>query len=356
MTDFDPGRLGVVAIGRNEGERLRRCLQSLVGRFGTVVYVDSGSTDGSVEMARGMGVDVVELDMNRPFTMARGRNAGLERLRALTPDAEFIHFIDGDCEMVEGWVEAALGAMASDPNAAMVCGRRRERFPGRTIYNLLTDMEWAGPAGDVRYCAGDALARVAAVSQAGGFNPALIAGEEPELCYRLRRRGWRILRLGREMTRHDAAITSFGQWWRRSVRCGHAYAEGMAMHGRGPERFRRREVVSGLVWGLGGPLAVLAGVALGLFWAPALWAVAAVAAAYAMLGWRVRQGRLAMGDPPPHALLYALFCIVGKAAHAAGILLYAANRVRGKRAGLIEYKGRWRPRPLPVAVMESAEA
>ena len=63
--------LGVVAIGRNEGERLRRCLNSVVGRGHTVVYVDSGSTDGSTELARELGADVVELDLSLPFTMAQ---------------------------------------------------------------------------------------------------------------------------------------------------------------------------------------------------------------------------------------------------------------------------------------------
>ena len=40
-------QLGIVTIGRNEGERLRRCLSSVVGRGMPVVYVDSDSTDGS---------------------------------------------------------------------------------------------------------------------------------------------------------------------------------------------------------------------------------------------------------------------------------------------------------------------
>ena len=49
----------------------------------------------------------------------------------------------------------------------------------------------------------------------GGFNPAVIAGEEPELCVRLRQAGWKIHRLDAEMTLHDAAMTSWRQWWKR---------------------------------------------------------------------------------------------------------------------------------------------
>src|SRR5947207_307333 len=60
--------LGVVVIGRNEGDRLRTCLSAVAGRNLPVVYVDSGSTDGSVATARGLGADVVALDLTTPFT------------------------------------------------------------------------------------------------------------------------------------------------------------------------------------------------------------------------------------------------------------------------------------------------
>src|SRR3990170_3982962 len=93
-------RLGIVAIGRNEGERLRACLRSVVGDNRVVVYVDSGSTDGSVEMARSMGAEVVELDLATPFTAARARNEGFHRLEQLNPNVAFVQFVDGDCEVV----------------------------------------------------------------------------------------------------------------------------------------------------------------------------------------------------------------------------------------------------------------
>ena len=54
--------IGVVVIGRNEGERLRRCLESLGPHLAATVYVDSGSADGSVALARSLGAETVELD------------------------------------------------------------------------------------------------------------------------------------------------------------------------------------------------------------------------------------------------------------------------------------------------------
>src|SRR5947209_19431049 len=101
------GKVGVVAVGRNEGERLRRCLASLQGQSAALVYVDSGSTDGSVAVARSFGASVVELDTSVPFTAARARNAGFDRLMAEHPDLAYVQFVDGDCEVDPDWVGRA---------------------------------------------------------------------------------------------------------------------------------------------------------------------------------------------------------------------------------------------------------
>ena len=119
--------IGVVAIGRNEGERLRRCLESLDGHGLTVVYVDSGSTDDSVALARSLSIEVVDLDMSTPFTAARARNAGFERLLQIDPGVRFVQFLDGDCEVADGWLERAgrVGEAAE--------GGRCLRPPSRTV-------------------------------------------------------------------------------------------------------------------------------------------------------------------------------------------------------------------------------
>src|SRR6476661_3641199 len=246
--------LGVIAIGRNEGERLRRCLTSVVGRPGcVVVYIDSNSTDGSVAMAREMGAEVVELDMSIPFSAARARNEGFERLTRVAPDVTFVQFIDGDCEVVAGWTDTARAALEARPELAVVCGRRRERHPDKSIYNKLADIEWNTPVGDAKACGGDAMMRAEAFRQVGGYNPAVIAGEEPEMCVRLRAKGWKIARLDAEMTSHDADMTRFGQFWKRMVRGGHAYAEGAWMYGRPPERHWVKETRGIVVWGIAIP-------------------------------------------------------------------------------------------------------
>ena len=153
---------GIVAIGRNEGERLRRCLESVVGRGHAVVYVDSGSTDGSVERARSFGAEVVELDLSVPFTAARARNAGFARLEQVAPDVALVQFVDGDCEVAPGWLDLARAMLDERPDVAVVAGRRRERHRDDTPYNRLADLEWDTPIGEAAACGGDAMIRVKA--------------------------------------------------------------------------------------------------------------------------------------------------------------------------------------------------
>jgi GT2 family glycosyltransferase len=326
-------RVGVVAIGRNEGERLRRCLASLDPAARPTVYVDSGSTDGSPDVARSLGADVVALDLSLPFTAARARNAGFERLLTLVPGVEYVQFVDGDCEVDAAWLPTATAELDARPEVAVVCGRRRERHPEATVYNRLCDLEWDGPPGETEACGGDALMRVSALKAVGGYRPDLIAGEEPELCVRLRANGGRIVRLAAEMTRHDAAMTRFGQWWRRNVRAGHAFAQVSRLHADSRFGIWKRETRSNWFWGLAVPAAAL-------FAAPFTLGLSLVLLfGYAALGWKIARGRRRCGDDPRTARLFARYCVLSKFAQAAGQLRFWRNRLFGRTNRLIEYKG-----------------
>lgn len=327
------GTLGAVAIGRNEGDRLIACLDSLVGRVDRVVYVDSGSSDGSVSAAKARGVEVVELDTSIPFTAARARNAGLDRLLELEPSLRFVQFVDGDCEVVEGWLDRARSELEARPELAVACGRRRERYPEATIYNRLADLEWDTPVGDAEACGGDALMRVEALRQVGGFDPTLIAGEEPDLCFRLRHEGWKVSRLDAEMTRHDLAMTRFGQWWRRHVRAGHAFAEGAYRHASKPGRPWVRQTISNGFWGLGWPVACL-----GLAWPSGGWSLLGLLG-YPVIAFRAARGRMKRGTPARQAMVFGVSCAGSKFPQVIGQLRFMANRLRGRRGVLIEYKG-----------------
>ena len=316
--------IDAVVIGRNEGARLIACLTSLTGQLRHIIYVDSGSGDGSVAAAQTLGAEVVALDMSLPFTAARARNAGLARLAAL-PTADkplFVQLLDGDCQLVPGWIETAAHYMQARPDLAVVCGRRREIHPEASIYNRLADAEWDTPVGEARACGGDALMRLEALEEVGGYRDDLIAGEEPELCLRLRRKGWGIWRLGAEMTRHDAAMTRFSQWWKRSRRAGHAFAEGAALHGSGPERHWLRETRRAVIWGAILPASLLA---------------AALAQPWWLAGMLVYPAQI-LRLLPRLGVEQAVFNVIGKFAEAQGVLGYWFDRLRGRRAALIEYK------------------
>lgn len=328
------GSIGVVVIGRNEGDRLRRCLESLVGRVATIVYVDSGSTDGSQSLASGLGADVVTLPPNQPFTAARARNAGFDRLLALRPDTEFVQFVDGDCRVQPGWIERAVAEFDARPKVAVVCGRRRETNPDASVYNRLCDLEWDTPVGDARSCGGDAMMRAAVFREVGGYNPEVIAGEEPELCVRIRRGGWTVARIDAEMTEHDAAMTRFSQWWRRTLRAGHSYAEGMARHGAPPERRGVREVRSIVIWGV-----LLPALALAAAWPSRGLSILALVALDLLQAARIAQGQRRRGRSTGDAWLYAGFTMLGKIPQAFGAAEYWLNRARGRRTAIIEYKG-----------------
>ena len=319
--------IGAVIIGRNEGERLIRCLASVCAQVPHVVYVDSGSTDNSIEEARRAGADVVELDMDRPFTAARARNAGLAALTA-AHDVEFVQFIDGDCELQAGWIETAARFLMTHSDAAVAFGRRREINPQDSAYNRFCDWEWDTPIGMVKSCGGDSLMRIAALKDVEGFDPDLIAGEEPELCVRLRAWRWQIWRLDHEMTLHDADMKTFGQWWKRTHRSGHAFAEGAAIHGLPPERHWVRETRKAVFWGLFLPFFILT--ASWLFTNKAL--VLFLLYPLQIIRLAAREG----GDLT--AWERGFFLVIGKFAEMTGVLEYWIRRLLGRRRGLIEYK------------------
>ncbi|MBB6122489.1 glycosyltransferase family 2 protein [Sphingobium subterraneum] len=333
----DAGSVGIVAIGRNEGARFVACLASLP-RGLPVVYVDSGSTDGSLKRARESGASVVNLDTSTGFTAARARNAGLYRLLADHPSIQYVQFIDGDCALDADWLTAGLAALTKEPGLAVVFGRRREMHPEASIYNAQCDREWDVPVGEVRACGGDALMRVAAVTAVGGYTEALIAGEEPDLCLRMRAKGWKIRRIAAEMTRHDADIHDIRSWWRRTKRSGHAYAEHVWIHGKNADPSWVRQCASLAIWGLAFPAFALVGLFAALVAPVALVVPTAILMLYLVQFARLRAHLRRGGLTPGAARADAALLLLGKVAQVSGALSFLWHRLTRRRSALIEYK------------------
>jgi GT2 family glycosyltransferase len=319
--------VGCVVIGRNEAPRLRRCLESVLAACHRVVYVDSGSTDDSVPIARSLCVPVLDLDPSLPFSAARARNEGLAQLQQDgAARVAFVQFVDGDCRLEAGWLAAGAEALRRDPGLGVVAGRAREDAPGQSIYKLLCDIELDVPAGESDACGGVAMMRASAVQAVGGYDAALAAGEEPELCLRLRRSGWRIARLPVPMMCHDLALRSFRQWWQRSARSGRAYFESWWKHRRGAEHYRRREVARILLWGGAVPLLTAA--------AQLLLGPAGLLGAGSYLVPAVRAHRWARraGHGRRASAVYAGACVLGKLPEFAGVLRSWARLLRQSQA------------------------
>jgi GT2 family glycosyltransferase len=313
-------KIAAVVIGRNEGARLIACLDALKGQVEQVVYVDSGSTDGSVDAAIAAGAEVLALDMSQPFTAARARNTGIA---GVADSTDYIQFLDGDCAVRAGWITTAAAFLDQNEKAAVVCGRRRERFVDASVYNRLIDAEWDTPVGQAKACGGDALMRSSALAEVDGYRDDLIAGEEPEMCVRLRKAGWQIWRIDVEMTWHDAAITKLSQWWKRSTRAGYAFAQGAALHGQAPERHWVNETRRAVIWGAALPLLI---VCLAVFWSP-WWLLTALVYPVQVLRLSGQNG-----------IAWAFYTTLSKFAEARGVMQYYVARLRRGPAQIIEYK------------------
>ncbi|WDI32099.1 glycosyltransferase family 2 protein [Hyphococcus flavus] len=320
--------VGIVAIGRNEGDRFKRCLLSLKQESERIVYVDSGSTDDSVKFARNNGAHVVVLDKDKAFTAARARNAGFAALQEQWPDTENVFFIDGDCELVVGFVEAAISQLMSDRAIGVVTGRCRERRPDATIYNRLCEIEWRGPVGDIKACGGIFVTRAHAFQTVDGFRENIIAAEDDDFCIRIRSAGLRIVRIDQDMCLHDADIRKFGQWWRRMERAGHAFAQLGELH----DGYFRSERLRSLGWGGVLPAVSLLSTpftnGLSLF----------LLLLYPLSLARTRTGLIKRGVAPAHATLGAFFLTLAKVPNFIGMLKYKWKKRTASSIGIVEYK------------------
>lgn len=324
--------VAVVVIGRNEGERLDRCLEAVRNLGVPVVYVDSGSTDGSLEKAQGRGCAVVALDPATPFSAARARNEGFAEARRRWPSVRSIQFVDGDSELQPGWIERGRKALEERTDACAVIGILRERNPEASVYNRICDLEWRLPPGEVHTFGGIAMVRVGPFEEVGGFRVNLVAGEEPELSQRLREKGGKILSLDAPMALHDAAILRFSQWWRRAVRSGHAYAQ-VCWLGRGIRgRFGLRQSLRIWGWCLVIPAA---SVVLGIL--RPRWALAPAALLLLQLfrvGWSYRRRGASSGV----AASYALHWFPSLVAQALGQCRFLLSLLTRRQPALMEYK------------------
>lgn len=327
-------RIGAVVIGRNEAERLPDALQSVSAAGIAAIYVDSASSDDSVAIGRRLAEAVLELDAKIPLSAARARNEGLAALIARHPGLEHVLFLDGDCALLPGFIEGALATLDARPELAVVVGKLQERPAPENIFSRLAALEWSSATGDItnfNNLVGIMVVRIRDFLSVGGFNPRIIAGEDPEFGVRQALAGRVVTKIDLPMAVHDAGITQMGQWWTRSVRAGHALAQRYMLHGSSPVQDCKRDFFSTIFWGIAVPAAALL-----LAW-PTYGLSLLLLFGYPYLGWRIFQYYRRRGASHWDAWLGTRFGLYSKFANALGLLRYFRRRLTGE-IKIIEYK------------------
>jgi glycosyltransferase involved in cell wall biosynthesis len=303
-------RLGIVVIGRNEGDRLIKCLYSVLKSKVPVVYVDSQSTDNSVNEAASLNVTTVVLNTSKPLSAARARNEGFNKLIQDHPSIEYIHFIDADCELAENWFPTAIAELDKQKQVAVICGRLHEKYRNQTVYMRLCDMDWYRPPGVIDACGGIATYRREIFQHLKGFNETLLAGEEPEFCLRIKQNGGSVLCIADDMGTHDSAMVFFSQWWRRCVKIGFGYKNGVDWGGYS------KQYKSAIIWGGLIPFIIINGL---------LWTNYSL---LLLLLYPIQILRIILQPYKDNNLsiydkgIYALFCVLAKFPEIQGIFLH----------------------------------
>jgi GT2 family glycosyltransferase len=307
-------RVGIIVIGRNEGDRLKRSLQSVIALDLPTIYADSGSTDQSVKYAESLGISVVKVDMSIPPNASRARNLGFQQLLLKYPYIEYVQFLDGDSRLIKEWIHEGLEIFFENPPVAIVCGTIHEDMQSPSVYSRLFELEWRKTNGEIAACSGIMLIRSSVFNDVKGFDPQIIAAEDDDLCIRVRQKGWKILKIESHMATHEANISSFSQ-------------------GFTSERHFVRQTLSAIAWGFILPLCALVPV----FWTHGRSLLFLFG--YPILFFRILYNSYKKNWTLNEGLLYAFYGTIAKFAHVIGIVKYLWDKIRGKQAKIIEYKG-----------------
>lgn len=195
-------RLSVIIIGKNEEKHLKKCFQSVVKAVSGIkdsemIYVDSASTDRSVEIAQLFPARILQLKPEWELSAAAGRYIGF-----LRSEGKYLFFIDGDSFIYRGWLSHAIRFMDENPAVSGVAGVVHEIFLGsdgsvcgflRNRYGQDDQTVEASTLGGI------ALYRQHTLEKVGPFNPYIPVDEERELALRIRKDGLKIVRIPEPM-------------------------------------------------------------------------------------------------------------------------------------------------------------
>jgi glycosyltransferase involved in cell wall biosynthesis len=198
-------KISVVIIGRNEEQHIERSIRSVIKgteqiKNREIVYVDSASEDNTIQIAEQFPVKIVQLKPEWPLSPSAGRYIGY-----LNTSGDFIFFVDGDTVIYKSWLNTGIEFLEKNKNAAGIAGMVHELFVDRDD-NILGFMKnryhQKNHISEVKLFGGISLFRRSVLDLVGPFNPFIVADEERELGLRIRKAGYKLVRIS-----HPMAIT-----------------------------------------------------------------------------------------------------------------------------------------------------
>ena len=264
-----------------------------------------------------------------PLTAARARNAGFEYLRSALPHLEFVQFVDGDCELVPGWSEMAERFLQR-ARRHRSCLRSKARTLSRKIRSIIGCVIRSGirlsaapmPAAETPCFESEHSKTWADLIQL------LLPAKSRNSAYDYESVAGKSGASTSEMTVHDAAMTSFNQWWKRTARGGHAYAEISALHASSAARIWQWEKMRAMLWGAVLPIIVVAGAMVSK-----LALIGALLYPAQICRTAVRRGANKLSS-----WRFSTFMLIAKFAEMQGIARYWQSQISGRRPRRVDYK------------------
>jgi len=214
--------VSIIIIGKNEESNLGNCFRSVLemdypaDRF-EVIYVDTGSTDRSLEIARKSNVRAVEEHAQFP-SPGLARNRGIQEAQY-----DIIHFIDGDMTIDSGYLRKAVSFLDTD-RIACVIGNVSERRSDRSFLARVLNYPWSiRRSGFVEAPGAGGTFLKGVLQMINGYNPLILKGQETELGYRIRQKGYRIYKIEHTMGVHHYGINNLCDLAKRSYLMGISY-------------------------------------------------------------------------------------------------------------------------------------
>lgn len=225
LTAQQPCRVSVVIKALNEEKRIAKAIETALAAVATiggeVILADSCSSDKTVEIASRYPITITQLANPQERCCGIGPQLGFQE-----SSGEFVYILDGDMEMLDGFLEQAVAYMDTHPDVGGVGGLVVEKNTDSMEYKAR--MERASghmQPGPVDRLDMGGLYRRTAIEQVGYFsNRNLHAYEEYDLGVRMRSKGWRLVRLAANSVNHyghDApAYQLLLRRWKTGYICG----------------------------------------------------------------------------------------------------------------------------------------